>query len=212
MYNNKFFRINEKENLVKLIRETGGFGTIVLKGSNGFMATSVPMLVDDSGTFLEGHIASANPMVTHMDNEEVIVVFIEADHYISANWYGESIPVPTWNYIEVQVLGKLHVIHGETELIRILDNLSDIQEKNIRGNWKTDWNVKQYEAMLREITGFRIDISHIEGKMKLSQNHKKENIEYVVSSLRKVGTNKAMEFADIMEKSISEGKDWKKHR
>ncbi len=207
MYNNKFFKIDGNDRIVKLIRMANGFGTIVLKNSGEYMASSVPMLVNDSCTSLEGHLSSLNPMANRMDNEDVIVIFILSDHYISADWYGEEIPVPTWNYLEVQVLGRIHILHDETDIMRIVDSLTDIHEKSIDGKWSADWRMKEYSLMLKQITAFRIEVTKVEGKAKLSQNHKIENIENVISNLRKVKTHKAAEFADIMDRHIHEGKD-----
>ena len=207
VYNNKFFKIDGNDRIVKLIRMANGFGTIVLKNSGEYMASSVPMFVNDSCTFLEGHLSSLNPMANRMDNEDVIVIFILSDHYISADWYGEEIPVPTWNYLEVQALGRIHILHDETDIIRIVDSLTDIHEKSIDGKWSADWRMKEYSSMLKQITAFRIEITKIEGKAKLSQNHKIENIENVISNLKKVKTHKAAEFVDIMDRHIHEGKD-----
>ena len=204
MYNNKFFKIDGNDRIIKLIREAEGFGTIVLKHSGEYMASSVPMLVNDSCTFLEGHLANMNPITHRMDNEDVIVIFILSDHYISADWYREEIPVPTWNYLEVQAWGRMHILHDETDIMRIVDSLTELNEKSIDGKWSADWKMKQYSSMLKQITAFRIEITKIEGKAKLSQNHKIENIENVISNLRKVRTHKAAEFADIMEKHIQD--------
>jgi transcriptional regulator len=53
--------------------------------------------------------------------------------------------------------------------------------------------------MLRGIVGFRIEVSHIEGKWKLNQNHPQERRERVIRALREQGGEDALAIADLME-------------
>jgi transcriptional regulator len=54
--------------------------------------------------------------------------------------------------------------------------------------------------MLRGIVGFRIEISRLEGKWKLSQNQPAERREKVVRALRQRGGPDEESIADLMER------------
>jgi transcriptional regulator len=54
--------------------------------------------------------------------------------------------------------------------------------------------------MLRGIVGFRVEISNLEGKWKLNQNHPPERRERVVRALREQGGEDATAIADMMDR------------
>jgi transcriptional regulator len=55
------------------------------------------------------------------------------------------------------------------------------------------------EKMLQGIVGFEIEISRLEGKWKLNQNHAPERRAKVIKALRAQGTFQGLRVADLME-------------
>lgn len=164
------------EEIKKFLRQNA-FGILISQVNRKPWATHIPLEleVDENGNdILVGHIAKANPQWKEFtENEEVLCIFNGPHAYISSSWYKEE-EVPTWNYIAVHVYGKLEILN-ETALMASLHRLVDKYEahskypvslKNMSSN-----TLKQ----VRGIVGFRIKISDIQGKYKLSQNRKHDH-------------------------------------
>ncbi len=56
---------------------------------------------------------------------------------------------------------------------------------------------------MKAVVGFRIDISNIEGKAKLSQNKSAEIQQRVIANLRKSGEADAQSLAQLMQERLS---------
>lgn len=200
MYNPSHFRVEDRKDILGLIREYG-FGMVF--GSNGGQdfASHVPMVIDDSGKAIRGHFAAENSMSGSMDGKRVLVVFQGPSHYISPVWYGKDHMVPTWNYVTVHATGTLKIFKQTDAKVRVLDEIADYYEARIGGSWKADWSDRVFLKMLDHIVAFEIAVDKLEGKWKLSQNHPVENVMGVAKRLREIGTPEAHAMADLMENS-----------
>lgn len=197
MYTPPHFRVDDSARIVKVIRENN-FGT-VFSDAHGMKVSMLPMLVDDSCTTLSGHLAVQNDMWRDLEGKEVLVVFSGPNHYISPEWYGEEVAVPTWNYVAVQLYGIFHVLEGNEQKMSIIDELTEFNESKLGLQWKADWNDSRYVRQLSGIVAFRIDIKNVTGKWKLSQNHPKNNKLNVSRALREIGSEDAMAIANLMD-------------
>lgn len=198
VYNPSPFPVKDKPKLVKFARDHN-FGFIFASAGDMPMVSSIPMLVNDEFTYISGHLAIANPIWKELDGKNAAVVFPGPNHYISPVWYEEEYSVPTWNYASVMARGKFHVIRDNQKKMEIVDALSAFHEGRIGGNWKADWNDGGYSSMLKAIVGFDIEISEVQGKWKLSQNHPRDKCQNVSNRLRALGTPESTEMADLME-------------
>lgn len=96
--------------------------------------------------------------------------------------------VPTWNYVAVHVYGELELVEDEQELIDSLQDLVDTYEDPQSTYSLNDVDPNYMEGLSKGIVGFKIKISKIEGKAKLSQNHSVARRKLVVEELEKVGS------------------------
>ena len=125
-----------EKNLIKLHQhiQQHPFGMLVTNGHNGLDANHLPFyltVTPEKTTVLTTHVALANPIYSNVNNEDdVLVVFKAADHYISPNWYPSKHEtqeqVPTWNYIVVHAHGKIKFKTDEKpyDLKKDLENYS----------------------------------------------------------------------------------------
>jgi transcriptional regulator len=126
----------------------------------------LPLLVDAERGVLRGHLARDNPQYRHFAlGAPSLTVFHGPHGYVSPSVYSEP-GVPTWNYVVVHARGRARLV-DEAGLRAILDD-------TVRAFDTTGWTMSAIEESLGPklgaIAGFEIELSHLEGKWKLSQN------------------------------------------
>lgn len=193
MYQPAHFRVEDKETLYEFIR-AHPLGLLISAGADGAIADPVPFLVDAKAGLLRAHMARANPHWRELAGSgRALVVFQASGHYISPGWYPSKQEtgrvVPTWNYVIVEVRGRV-TIHEDPEwLMRQVSDLTGLHEAG-RGNaWKVSDAPEAFvAAQLRAIVGFEIEIESMNGKYKLSQNRQEQDRAGVVAGLEAEGT------------------------
>jgi transcriptional regulator len=95
--------------------------------------------------------------------------------------------VPTWNYATVHARGRARLLAAE-ELAGLLDRLSHTYEDGREAPWRMQSLPADYTAtMLGAIVGFEVAVDRLEGKFKLSQNRRANDIEGVAAALEREG-------------------------
>lgn len=175
MYIPRFNQVSDRALLIEAMR-TYSFAILIgsRSGSGGGespLATHLPLIVKDEGEhgLLEGHFAIANRHWQALAGRETLVVFSGPHTYVSPTLYAEQLSVPTWNYIAVHAYGTLELIEREGEKDELLKNLIAVHEPAYAEQWR-GLPEGFRRSMLAGVVGFRIPISRIEGKFKLSQN------------------------------------------
>jgi transcriptional regulator len=149
---------------------------LVGQTAEGLVANHIPLL--RSGADLVGHVALANDLHRALpDDAPVLAVFGAGAAYVSPNWYPSKAEthraVPTWNYRVVHVHGTLRWSHADRDKRRAVHLLTAAMEGRVNGAaaWRMGDAPADYMAgMLANIVAFRIAITRIEAKSKLSQN------------------------------------------
>src|SRR3954447_26201907 len=161
------------------------FATLTSRGDAGLVASHLPLLLEpDAGPLghLVGHMARANPQWKDVRGD-VLAIFSGAHAYVSPSWYEEEGTVPTWNYVAVHAYGTFQVVEGREPLLEILRKSVQTYEGPRAAPWVFDESAGHVETLLKAIVGFRIAISRLEGKWKLSQNHPERRREKVIRAL-----------------------------
>ncbi|HEY4092898.1 MAG TPA: FMN-binding negative transcriptional regulator [Luteibacter sp.] len=195
MYVPDLFAETDTTLLFALLREFP-LGMLVTHTSGGLDANHVPFLLDEdrgaAGT-LVAHVARANPLWQEaVDGDEVLVVFRGAQGYISPNWYPSKQEthrhVPTWNYEVVHVHGCVRIIDDEKYVRGVVARLTREHESRLPEPWRMSDAPADYLAeQLAHIVGIEIDITRIEGKLKLSQNRTPSDFEGTVRGVEGSG-------------------------
>jgi transcriptional regulator len=161
------------------------FAVLTSHGEGGLTASHLPLLLDvDAGPHgqIVGHMARANPQWRTVAGE-VMAVFSGPHAYVSPSWYEEAGTVPTWNYVAVHAYGTFHLVEERDALLDILRRSVTTYESPRPEPWAFDESAPHVEVMLRAIVGFRIEITKLEGKWKLSQNQSVERRGRVIRAL-----------------------------
>jgi transcriptional regulator len=108
--------------------------------------------------------------------------------------------VPTWNYATVHAHGTLEIMTDAADTRGVLDALIHRFEGGRAAPWTLRMPERQRDAMVAAIVGFRIRITRLEGKFKLSQNRSAADRTRVAAALRTEGYAEATATADWMER------------
>ena len=103
------------------------------------------------------------------------MIFAGEQAYISSTFYpgkaDHGKALPTWNYLAVHAYGMAEVFDDAERLLALVSRLSDRHEANRPAPWAvSDAPADYVDSMLKAIVGFRLPITRLQGKRKLSQN------------------------------------------
>jgi transcriptional regulator len=154
-----------------------GLATLVTLAGDGLIASHIPLLLDPEpapyGTLL-GHLARPNPQARGATGD-ALAIFLGPDAYITPSWYPTKREtgkvVPTWNYVAVHAYGRLDLTDDPAHLRELVGRLTERHEQSRPQPWQTSDAPDDFVAsMVRGIIGFRLVITRLEGKWKMSQN------------------------------------------
>ena len=124
---------------------------------------------------LIGHLDKYNPQSDLLkDNNDVTVIFSGPQCYISPSIYSTT-QLPTWNYIRVHIKGKVNEIKDEETIKQSMIEMTSFLESPDH-NYILEPDNPRMAQFISYVRGFEIDITHWEGKFKLSQDKKPSDI------------------------------------
>ena len=184
------FRVEDRDALVAFAR-ANAFATLVTAGTEGLDVSHVPLrlvVAPDGAVKIQGHVARANAHWKSLEaGHETLAIFNGPHAYVSPSWYVNHPSVPTWNYATVHARGTATLMDDEA-LKRLIDTLSAHYEGGRPKPWRMgDLAADYVEMMVRAIVGFEIAVTSLEGKFKLSQNRKADDIPGVLAGLEAGG-------------------------
>ncbi len=192
-----------ESNLAKLhdFIEGNSFGVLVSQVDGAPFASHLPFLLDrTSGAHgaLIGHMARANPQWQQAHGQNVLAIFSGPHVYVSPTWYEAESVVPTWNYVAVHVYGRLRVIEEPAALLKIVKDSVSFYEGSMPRPWTLNGPSDFVERLLRQIVGFRMEITRLEGKWKLNQNQPEERRAKVALALQEKPDEDSQAIAAMM--------------
>lgn len=203
MYIPTYFKIKEEEIVYSVMKEHS-FATLISQHDGSPFATHLPLILNSEKTNLYGHFARPNPQWKDIENQTVLAIFQGPHCYISPSWYETNKAVPTWNYVSVHVYGEVEILQDEQELITSLQELVWKYEAPNSSYQLQDVDNDFLAKMNKGVQGFKMKISRIEGKAKLSQNHSPERQELVIRQLEQSSNSDEQKIANLMKTNLKE--------
>lgn len=205
MYTPSAFAQDDPEILARFMRQHS-FATLVSCHDQTTTASHLPILLECTGgkpARLLGHMARANAQWKQANGHEVLVIFQGPHAYVSPRWYAERNTVPTWNYTAVHAYGNFQLLDAPETRELLFRTVSEY-ETPMDSPWSMDEIDPEFlEQLLLQIVGFRIEISRLEGKWKLNQNHSEIRRRRVIDLLRTQRNPDSQKVAELMEQSLS---------
>ena len=200
MYTPTHFAQTDTATLVAFMRRFS-FATIVSQVAERPFATHLPFVVEhseDGQVTLLAHFAKANPQWQTLEAQTALVIFSEPHAYISPSLYEKELNVPTWNYVAVHAYGQATLITDEAQAFELLEKQMQTFEKEYLIQW-SGLPQEYKNAMVKGIVAFRLNVSQLEGKEKLSQNKKAGERERIIAHLAESPDGAARQMAELMQ-------------
>ena len=186
VYVPQHFAARDEAMVARLVRDYP-FATLVTPGEPETFVTPLPLLLvadgEPHGTVF-GHFARGNAHAKTQPGAESVAIFHGPHAYVTPSWYADPAnAVPTWNYAVVHAHGALELAGDPKETRAVLDLLVERFESNRTAPWQLGLDPERLAAMVNAIVGFRIRVTRLEAKFKLSQNRSPEDQRRVAAGL-----------------------------
>ena len=201
MYIPEHFRLRHDEDGVAFMR-ANPFAILISSTDTGPFATHLPLFArtEQEKVLLHGHVARANPHWRYLEEQPHCLAIFHGPHsYISPSNYTAQESVPTWNYAAVHVYGSARLFSSDEDVQAMLHELMETFEPAYRQQWE-GLSQTYRENMLRQLVGFEIIATKIEGKFKLSQNRTRQDQANVIASLEHAEDSVISGVARMMKK------------
>lgn len=175
--------------IVELVAQYN-FATLITIDAGRTVVSHLPFIflpeVGPEGT-LVAHMARANPQgKTLRAGCEALVIFQGPHSYVSSSWYADQPDnVPTWNYAVVHMSGVPEIVGGEDQAFSEMLNLVKSNDPELVLNLSdTD-----RQELLQSIRVFKIPVTKVEAKFKMSQNRSEEDRTSIIDHLAAGGAD-----------------------
>jgi transcriptional regulator len=187
MHPNRKFHIESRDEMAAVVRALG-FGIVVAPTEQGLRAVHVPLRLE--GERLLFHVSRGNQVHSALAAGcEALCVVNGAHAYVSPDDYGMEGRVPTWSYVAIELNGPVRPL-GEDALVGLLDAMSADNEARLapRPPWTRDQlPAGRFEAMVKAIAGFEMEIADWRGTAKIDQDKPDEVRARVADALQSRG-------------------------
>ena len=187
MHPNPLFRSEDRALLEALIEEVG-FGMVFLTTPDGPRVAHTPLLSTGDGA-VQFHLARANGVTRHLDGATALITVNGPDGYISPRWYANRDTVPTWDYVALELEGRVRRM-AEEGLEGFLYSLIEKHEGRLGGEaWSAEEaSPDMWAKLLRGISGFEMEVLARRPTIKLSQKKSPEERSTIAAGLEGAGS------------------------
>jgi transcriptional regulator len=188
MHPNPAFRHDDRALHEALITEVG-FGMVFAATPDGPRVAHVPLISTGDGA-VQFHLARGNGLARHLDGMTALAVVNGPDGYVSPRWYADPAQVPTWNYVALELEGRVRRM-DQDGLQALLENVTATNEARVvEGEpWTMDkMPPDDLRKMMAAIVGFEMEVQAWRPTFKLSQNKSAEERARVAAGLETEGS------------------------
>ncbi|MDN3482830.1 FMN-binding negative transcriptional regulator [Arthrobacter sp. APC 3897] len=191
MRDNPSYALNDAEAIKDLIRSNPWCTFISQVDGAGLVASHYPVLLDEDaeGIVLLSHVGRPDEVKHELGRHEMLAVIQGPHGYISPGWYDGGPAVPTWNFVAAHLRGTPEILSDE-ENLSVLDRLVEHFEAPLpepRLLHASSENSEYARRIVHGTVGFRLRVTRIEGKDKMSQGKSPETIRSVIDHLQQPG-------------------------
>ncbi|WP_299364672.1 FMN-binding negative transcriptional regulator [Winogradskyella sp.] len=191
-YPRKHYQDDDIYHMIEVIK-TYPLATVISVQNNEPLITHLPLVYEEKK--LIGHIDIYNPQAQLLkDDHKVTIIFGGPQCYISPTVYSTT-QLPTWNYIKVHIKGIVKAIKSKEALKQSLITMTEFLEAPDH-KYVLEPDNPRLNTNLNYIEMFEIDITHWEGKFKLSQDKKTSDMKAAREELIRANQESIRKFLD----------------
>ena len=206
MYLPDHYAVTDRSKMLDFIK-SNGFRILFSHTGSEPMASHLPFILDENGGqqgLILGHMAKANRQWRYANVHQVLVVFHGPHSYVSPTWYQEEDTVPTWNYVAVHASGVFKAVEDRAGIEDIVGRITDHYEATQPKPWEADFSTAYAGQMVKRIVAFEIEITRLQGKWKLNQNHPESLRRRVAEQLTTLGGENNRQIAGLIQEDLNE--------
>lgn len=187
MHPNPLFRHDDRALLETLLDEIG-FGMVFLTTPDGPRVAHTPLLSTGDGA-VQFHLSRGNALTRWLDGATALVTINGPDGYVSPRWYSDRATVPTWNYVTLELEGRVRRM-DQDGLDALLYDFIKKHETRLGGEqWSgSETPPDMWRKLLGGIVGFELEIQAWRPTLKLSQNKSAEDRARIAEGLEQAGS------------------------
>ena len=173
MHPNPLFRSDDRQLFETLIDQIG-FGMVFLTTPDGPRVAHTPLLSTGDGA-VQFHLARGNALTRHLDGATALITLNGPDAYVSPRWYDNRDTVPTWDYVALELEGRVRRMADEG-LEAFLHAAIAKHEARTEGEaWRAEESSEAtWGQQFRGIAGFEMEVQAWRPTLKLSQKKSPE--------------------------------------
>lgn len=180
------------EHMIEVIK-TYPLAILISVKDNVPLISHLPLIYSEGK--LIGHLDTYNPQAELLkDSNDVTIIFSGPQCYISPSIYSTT-QLPTWNYIMVHLKGTVKEIADPKTVMQSMIDLTSFLEAP-EHKYTLALDNPRMAQFISYVRGFEIDITHWEGKFKLSQDKKPSDIESARNELIRANQESIKMFLD----------------
>ena len=189
MHPNPAYRSDDRDLMETLIDEIG-FGMVFATTPDGPRVAHTPLVSTGDGA-VQFHLSRGNALTRHLDGMTALALVNGPDAYVSARWYEDPTQVPTWDYVSLELEGRVRRMDADG-LTGFLEALSARHEARIVGGepWTLDKTPPdKLRGLLGAIVGFELEVVAWRPTVKLHQQAPLHERERVIAGLEAQGSH-----------------------
>jgi len=169
MHPNPLYRSDDRALCESLIDQIG-FGMVFAATPDGPRVAHTPLISTGDGA-VQFHLARGNALARHLDGATALILVNGPDAYVSPRWYAKRDTVPTWDYVALELEGRVRRMDAEG-LEGFLSAAIARHEGRLEGApWRAEETSRQvWDSLMRGIIGFELEVLAWRPTLKLSQN------------------------------------------
>lgn len=186
MHPNPLYRTDDRALMEGLIAEIG-FGTVFAATPEGPRVAHTPLISTGAGA-VQFHLSRSNALTRHLEGATALIVVNGPDAYVSPRWYDNRDTVPTWNYVALELEGRVRRM-DDAGLEAFLHAAIAKHEARLGGEpWRAEESSDRvWSGLFRGIAGFELDIAAWRPTLKLTQSKTADERLRIAAGLEQAG-------------------------
>lgn len=187
MHPDPLYRSDDRALCESLIDQIG-FGMVFAQTPDGPRVAHTPLIATGDGA-VQFHLSRGNALTRHLEGGTALIVVNGPDAYVSPRWYDNRDTVPTWDYVALELEGRVRRMADEGLEAFLHAAIAKHEARLAGAPWRAEESSeKVWAGLFRGITGFEMEVLAWRPTFKLSQNKPAATRERIADGLEAAGS------------------------